>query len=307
MKVSKKSIIVLISFVFLYACGYSGGVINPTGMIAKEQLKLIIIALALMLSVVIPVIILVLYYSYKYSDKRKNIDDIYDPSWTYSHRLEILCWGIPIMIVMFLSYLCWTTTHDLDPYKRFESKNETLEVQVISLQWKWLFIYPKYNIATINELYAPIDSTIAFSMTADAPMNAMWIPQLGGMIYSMAGMSTKLHLVGNKIGVYDGLSASYSGLGFSNMKFKAHIVSLEDFQNWVTKLKSQGKVLTKSEYEKLLEDRDESGNKIMLFSSIEGNLFTDVINKYMMIPEGLNTRMPMPHGDHGAHSHHGHH
>ncbi|MGP1932285.1 MAG: ubiquinol oxidase subunit II, partial [Arsenophonus sp. ET-DL12-MAG3] len=186
---------------------------NPKGSISVEQKKLILIALCLMLSIVIPVIFMTIIFSRKYrlNNKKKST---YWPDWAYSSKIELACWTVPIIIITILAVITWKTTHQLDPYKPLESDKKPITIQVISTDWKWIYIYPEKNIATVNEIAIPIGVPINFKVTAESVMNSFFIPALGSQIYAMAGMQTKLSLIANEPGIYKGFSSSYSGHGF---------------------------------------------------------------------------------------------
>lgn len=194
---------------------------NPKGAIGVEQRTLIITAIALMLIVVIPVIFMAFAFAWKY--RASNKDAKYSPNWSHSNKIEAVVWTIPIIIIAILGTITWKTTHELDPFKPIVTDKKPMTIEVVSLDWKWLFIYPEQGIATVNELAFPKDVPVEFKITSNSVMNSFFIPQLGGQIYAMAGMQTKLHLIGNEAGKYDGISSSFSGRGFSGMLSLIHI------------------------------------------------------------------------------------
>ena len=198
--------------------GCQGGVLDPKGQVGIEEKQLIIVATLLMLLVVIPVIVLTLYFAWKYREGR---DEIYEPKWSHSTKIEAVCWGVPIVIVIILGVITWKSTHALDPYKPLDHEKDHITVEVLSMNWKWLFIYPEQGIATVNELAFPANVPVEFKISSEGTMNSFFIPQLGSQIYSMAGMVTKLHLIANEPGTFDGISANYSGAGFTGMNFDA--------------------------------------------------------------------------------------
>ena len=195
-------------------------VLNPVGEIAAQEKSLISTAVLLMLIVVVPVIIMVFLFAWKY--RASSTKAKYTPNWAHNTWLEIVWWGIPSSIIIALATITWITTHKLDPYRPLDSKEKPVEIQVVALDWKWLFFYPEYNIATVNHIQIPVGRPINFRITADAPMNSFMIPQLGGQIYAMQGMETKIHLIAEKPGEFDGYSSNYSGHGLSGMNFKVH-------------------------------------------------------------------------------------
>lgn len=202
-------------------------VLQPSGSIAEAQRDLFLIALIIMSLVAVPVFLLLFYIAWRYRASNKKA--VYRPNWDSSRLLETIWWGIPILIVVVLSVMTWRSSHELDPFRPIASPEESLQVQVVSLQWKWLFIYPTYGVASVNELVIPVNTPIAFEIAADSPMNSFWIPALGGQIYAMNGMKTALHLEANKIGEFRGLSSNISGEGFADMKFVVRSVSDESF------------------------------------------------------------------------------
>ncbi|MEM6509603.1 MAG: ubiquinol oxidase subunit II, partial [Pseudomonadota bacterium] len=230
--------------------GCKGGVLDPKGQIGVDEKYLIIVATVLMLIVVIPVIAMTIYFAWKYRDGRDQ--EIYAPKWAHSNKIEAVVWTIPIIIVAILGVITWQSTQQLDPYKPLEGKGKHLTVEVVSLNWKWLFIYPEQGIATVNELVFPANVPVQYKITSESTMNSFFIPQLGSQIYSMAGMETKLHLIADEPGTFKGFSANYSGAGFTGMKFDAIATATEaDFDAWVNKVKNTGSALTKQSYVEL--------------------------------------------------------
>lgn len=257
--------------------GCSGGILDPKGQVGADEKSLIITATLLMLLVVVPVIAMTLGFAWKY--RASNESATYTPKWAHSGRIEAVVWIIPIIIVSVLAYITWESTHKLDPYRPLDSAVKPIEVQVVALDWKWLFVYPQLNIATVNQLAFPANTPVNFKITSDAAMNSFFIPQLGGQIYAMAGHQTKLHLIANEAGSYDGMSANYSGAGFSGMKFKALAMhSQTEFDNWVQQVRA-GKPLDAANYASLLK-RSEN-HPVQYFSSVAPGLFYGVLNKYM--------------------------
>ncbi|HJU49761.1 MAG TPA: ubiquinol oxidase subunit II, partial [Pseudogulbenkiania sp.] len=260
--------------------GCQGGILDPKGQVAADEKSLIITATVLMLLVVVPVILMTLGFAWKYRASNKSAT--YDPKWSHSGKIEAVVWTIPIIIVSFLAVLSWNTTHKLDPYRPLDSDKKPINIQAISLDWKWLFIYPDLGIATVNQIAFPSNTPVNFKITSDAAMNSFFIPQLGGQIYAMAGMQTKLHLIANEAGTYDGMSANYSGGGFSDMKFKAIATTTpEEFDTWVKKVRaaSASKSLDAAAYQQLLKPSER--NPVEYFSSITPSLFYGVLNKYV--------------------------
>lgn len=257
--------------------GCQGGVLDPKGQVGIEEKQLIIVATLLMLLVVIPVIFMTLYFAWKYREGR---DEIYEPNWSHSTKIETVVWSIPIIIIIILAVITWKSTHALSPYKPIEHEKEHIKVEVLSMNWKWVFIYPELGIATVNELVFPADTPLAFSISSEGTMNSFFIPQLGSQIYAMAGMVTKLHLIANEPGTFDGISANYSGGGFSGMKFNAIATPTEaDFDAWVAGVRASGPVLDQAAYDELA--KDSKNNPVEYFGSIKPGIFMDNVTKFM--------------------------
>ncbi|AUH52516.1 ubiquinol oxidase subunit II [Chromobacterium sp. ATCC 53434] len=258
--------------------GCQGGILDPKGPVAADQKSLIITATALMLLVVIPVIVMTLFFAWKY--RASNTDAAYEPKWSHSTKIEIVVWLIPCIIIAFLATLTWKSTHKLDPYRPLDSAVKPIQVQVVALNWKWLFIYPEQQIASVNELVFPSNVPVSFKITSDAAMNAFFIPQLGGQIYAMAGMQTQLHLMAEEPGTYKGFSSNYSGAGFSGMKFNAIATKTPaEFDAWVAKVKASGKTLDAPSYLQLLKPSE--NNPVNYYASTTPYLFEAVVHKYM--------------------------
>ncbi|PPI86332.1 ubiquinol oxidase subunit II [Candidatus Pantoea edessiphila] len=260
--------------------GCESAVLNPKGQIALQQRSLILIAFCLMLIVVIPAIVMTILFAWKY--RESNINATYSPDWSHSNKIEIIVWTVPIIIVLFLSVLSWKSTHELEPSKPIVSTIKPIEIDVIALDWKWLFIYPKQNLATINQIAFPVNTPINFKITSNSVMNSFFIPQLGSQIYAMAGMETKLNLIANEPGVYNGISANFSGPGFSDMKFKTIVTkNNEDFAKWITKVKkSNNKLDNMNIFESIALPSE--NNPVKYFSVIDPDLFLHVIDKFKM-------------------------
>jgi len=258
--------------------GCQGGILDPKGQVAADEKSLIITATVLMLLVVIPVIVMTFLFAWKY--RASNKDAIYTPKWSHSNKIEAVVWIIPIIIVSCLAVVTWNTTHKLDPYRPLDSDKKPINVQVVAMNWKWLFIYPDLNIATVNQLAFPKNVPVNFRITSDAAMNSFFIPQLGGQIYAMAGMETKLHLIANEAGTYKGMSSNYSGAGFSGMKFNAIATETpEQFDAWVQKVRAAGKSLNADAYLALAKPSE--NNPVAFYNMPEPRLFDAVLHKYM--------------------------
>ena len=282
----KKYLLLVISFVTIVAVFFTLiishhndiAVLSPAGKIAGHQRDLLIFASALSLLVIIPVFTLIFYIAWKY--RASNTKAQYSPKWDHSHKLEFIWWAIPIVLILVLAIVTWKSSHDLDPYKPLASHKKPLTVQVVALDWKWLFIYPEQNIATVNYLAIPEQTPINFQITADAPMNSFWIPKLGGQVYAMAGMQTKLHLIANDVGTYQGASSNLSGEGFADMKFTVKSMNEGDFGAWINNTRHSTQILDAITYAKLAEPSKK--NPVSHYSSVTPGLYDTVIMKYMM-------------------------
>ena len=251
-------------------------VLNPKGWIALEEQRLIHISTWLMLIVVIPVVFLTLFFAWKYRASRKR--EKYDPDWDQSHLLECIWWGIPCAIIFVLGVITWKKCHELDPFEPIVTGVKPLKIQVIALQWKWLFLYPEYDIASVSYLRFPEKTPLYFDITSDAPMNSFWIPDLGGQIYAMAGMNTKLHLIADRVGIFKGASANLSGKGFSGMTFVAEATSEEDFEAWVKKVKRSSPSLHFEDYLSLAKPSENVPAASFVLK--EPDLYRRIVMKY---------------------------
>ncbi|WMY95897.1 MAG: ubiquinol oxidase subunit II [Arsenophonus sp.] len=275
----KKSIqIISLITVFFILTGCNMTLMDPKGAISIEQKKLIITSLTLMLIIVIPVIFMTIFFAIKYRENNKYA--IYRPNWEKSNKIELFCWAIPIIIIFTLAIITWDTTHKLDPYKPLINKNNPITIQVIASDWKWIFIYPEKNIATINEIAFPINTPITFKVTSASVMNSFFIPALGSQIYAMAGMQSKLHLIANQAGIYKGFSSSYSGHGFSDMKFNViATVNTKSFEKWIEKAKKSKKNINNiSQFNELI--KPSYNVAVTYFSSVKANLYEDIISQF---------------------------
>ena len=273
--------------------GCSLELMDPKGAVGHQEKQLILIALALMLLVVIPVIVLTLYFAWRY--RASNTKATYAPKWAHSTAIEVVVWTIPCLIVVTLGGLIWRSTHALDPYRPIEADRAPLNVDVVALNWKWLFVYPDLGVASVNELVMPVDTPVAFRLTSESIMNSFFIPQLGSQVYTMAGMETKLHLIADTNGDYTGMSASYSGPGFSDMVFPAKVRSEADFQSWVDQVHGSPLNLDAATLKEL--EKPTNGAPVTHYSSVEDGLFDSVVNRYHAMPAGS---MSMNHTEHAA-------
>ena len=261
----------------LMLSGCSWDLMNPSGSIGVQTRNLIVLATAVMLLVVVPVIILTLVFAWRYRESNTKAE--YAPRWAHSTKIEVVVWGIPIVIVVMLAVIIWDTTHKLDPFRPLESKVAPLEVDVVALDWKWLFIYPQYGVASLNELPIPVGTPINFRITAESTMNALFIPRLGSMVYAMSGMQTKLHLIADETGVFEGRSAAYSGAGFSDMHFRTIATSRAEFDAWIARARLSGNTLDETAYRKL--EQPSSKDPVTVYAAVSPRLFQGVVDQYM--------------------------
>lgn len=276
----KSIILILLAFgcaLFLSGCD-NMVVFHPKGAVALEERNLIIIAVLLMLIVVIPVILLTFIFAWKY--RASNTKATYTPEWHHSTTLEFVWWGVPIIICSILGTIIWETSHSLDPYRPLTSDIKPVDIEAVALDWKWLFIYPDQNIATVNYIQLPVNTPVNFRITSDAPMNSLWIPALAGQIYAMSGMQTQLHMIANQTGEYKGLSSNFSGPGFSGMQFIVKVTDENDFDQWVNMVKGQPNSLNDAIYTELAKPSE--NNPVAYYSSVQGDLFKMIMMKYMM-------------------------
>lgn len=257
-------------------------VLNPRGIIATKEYHLLVFGTILSLLIIVPVFIMTFVIVRKY--RVTNNPTKYSPDWDHDRKLETIWWGVPLLIIMVIAVVTVQSSHDLDPFNPISSTisdKQPLKVQVVALQWKWLFIYPDQGVASVNYLQFPADTPIDFEITADSPMNSFWIPQLGGQIYAMSGMSTQLHLMADKPGEFRGVSANLSGDGFAGMDFKVRSVPNNEFADWVQNIKHSAPSLSSDSYDKLARP---SKNNPPTFYNFGGNgtsIYDTVVEKYM--------------------------
>jgi len=250
---------------------------DPKGPIGESERYVIIAAMVLMAIVVIPVFVMAFWFPLKY--RASNTASTYMPKWSYSAKIDFFMWAVPIAIVTVLAILAWTRTHSLDPYKPIQSAGKPITIEAVSLDWKWLFIYPEQNIAVVNQITFPVNVPLSFKITSDTVMTSFFIPQLGSQIYAMGGMQTKLHLLADKPGTYTGQNNQISGRGYADMHFKANAVSGEEFQSWVEKIRQSKELLDLDRYEKLAQPSD-GYHPVTYFSAVEPGLFVYIMRKF---------------------------
>jgi cytochrome o ubiquinol oxidase subunit 2 len=225
------------------------GVLDPQGPVDAAERLILFDSMAIMLAIVAPTIVAILAFAWWF--RAGNRRATYRPTWAFSGQLELLVWSIPLLVVTFLGGIAWFGSHDLDPYKPLPSSRRPVEVDVVSLDWKWLFLYHDAGVATVNQLVIPTGVPVHFRLTSSGVMNSFFVPELGSQIYTMAGMTTQLSLQADRAGVYRGLSAQFSGDGFSDMHFQVHALEPAAYSHWVAQARSSGPVLDQVAYASL--------------------------------------------------------
>jgi cytochrome o ubiquinol oxidase subunit 2 len=265
-------------------CACHAVVLNPSGDVAQQQRDLLVYSTVLMLIVIVPVMVMTALFAWRY--RQSNSAARYEPEWDHSIHLELVIWAAPLLIIIGLGGLTWVGTHLLDPYRSLsrikpgesmEYAARPLQVDVVALDWKWLFIYPEYGIATVNELAAPLDRPIEFRITASSVMNSLFIPALAGQIYAMPGMETRLHAVANSAGDYQGFSANYSGAGFSGMHFVFRALADRDFAQWLARRRAGGGSLRRSDYLRL--EQPSENEPVHGFAAVDPSLYRAILNR----------------------------
>ena len=265
----------LVVLFWLLIDGKQIDVLQPSGEVAVAQRDLLVFATALSLLVVLPVFGLLGFFAIRYRSGNKKAT--YRPEWGENRILEALWWGIPIVIIAILGTTIYQTSHSLDPYKKL-SGGEPLEVQVVALRWKWLFIYPEQKVATLNHLPLPLDRPVTFAMTADAPMSAFWIPALGSQIYAMNGMESQLNLKATELGTYTGYTTNINGEGYAKMTFQSDVMTQADFDTWSVTAASSDSSMNMKQYETLSEP--ESITDRRTYRLANAKLFSLIMQKY---------------------------
>jgi len=263
------------------------GVLDPQGPIGGSEKIILLDSLAIMLAIAAPVIVVTLTFAWWF--RASNLKARYLPDWSYSGRLELMVWSVPLMVILFLGGIGWIGAHDLDPDKPIASRAKPLEVQVISLDWKWLFIYPDQGVASVNQLVIPVDVPVHFSLTSASVMNSFFVPQLGSQIYAMAGMTTRLNLEADRPGTYPGISAQFSGAGFSDMQFTVAAVAPGRFSTWVSAAKTGGAMLDAATYSRLA--KPSQANPVATYGRVTPQLFETIVG---LSAPGTIAAHPMP-------------
>ena len=278
----------LLALAPLGGCAFD--LLQPVGDVGRQERTLILAALGLMLLVVVPVIALTLWFGWKY--RASNARAVYAPTWAHSTRIEVVVWAVPCVIVAILGAMIWRTTQVLDPYRPLESGVKPVRVQVVALNWKWLFIYPDYGVATIDELAIPAGTPIDFELTAESLMNSFFIPRLGSQVYAMAGMRTQLHLVADTPGTYHGMSAAFSGEGFSDMRFDTVAMSPPAFEAWMRGAKRSPQAMDARRYRAV--SLPATRGVPAIYAGVEPDLFDGIVDRFMRQPGAADVcRVPV--------------
>lgn len=254
--------------------GCTGGILDPQGPVGISDATILMDALLIMLVIVIPTILLAFWMAWRYRASRPSAAADYMPDWSYSGKIEAVVWAIPILVIMFLGGVIWIGSYELDPFRPLPSKEKPVEVQVVALDWKWLFIYPDEGVAAVNQLIVPAGAPVHFSITSASVFNVFFIPQLGSMIYAMPGMTSQLYLQADHPATLFGESAQFSGDGFSDMNFQVHSVSRAEFASWLARARASGPALTRASYAPL--SRQSHNVRPYTYRSVDRTLFADI-------------------------------
>lgn len=271
-------IVGLVLVITLLLQGTDVRLFSPKGLIASEQQRLMIVSIAIMLTIAIPTLAVLYFFAWKY--RETNPKATYDARTPRSKWFVFSMWAVPTAYMLVLASIMWPASHRLAPQKSVAADNKPLVIQVIAMRWKWLFIYPEQNIATVNYVQIPVNTPVQFELTADeTPMSSFWIPHLGGQLYAMTGHVNRLNLMAETPGDYPGSSAEINGAGFAGMKFTARVSSLQNFGLWVQEVKQSSATLDEVEYENLL--KPSKSNPSALYAQTKADLYTTVLNKYV--------------------------
>jgi cytochrome o ubiquinol oxidase subunit 2 len=262
--------------------GCHTAVLSPAGPIGSGDRIILLDALAIMLAIVVPTILAILVFAWWF--RASNTRARHLPTFSYSGRLELIVWSIPALVVFFLGGIAWIGSHLLDPARPLSSATKPLEIQVVSLDWKWLFIYPEQGVASVNHLVAPAGVPLHFQITSASVFNVFFVPRLGSEIYAMYGMTSQLNLQADRPGIYPGLSAHFSGDGFSDMAFDLQAVTPEQFSTWVAATSASGPVLDEAAYRHLLKQSENV--KAYTYRAVRRDLFTDIVSQRLPAGEG---------------------
>jgi cytochrome o ubiquinol oxidase subunit II len=253
--------------------GCSSGVLDPHGPIGGAERTILFNATVIMLAVVVPVIICTVLFAWWFRAGNRRARRM--PDWSYAGRIEFVIWAIPVLVILFLGGIAWLGSHDLDPQAPLAGSAPPIDIEVVSLEWKWLFIYPDLGIASVNRLVVPVGAPLRFRLTSSGVMNSFFIPQLGSQIYTMAGMATQLNLRATDPGSFEGLSAQFSGEGFSDMRFEVTAVPPQAFAQWLAETRAHGGSLDADRYAELV--RPSKKDPPVTFGSVSSGLFKAIL------------------------------
>ena len=259
----------------LLLAGCQSALLDPRGPVGRAEKTILLNSLAIMLAIIVPTIIATLAFAWWFRASNKRAT--YLPDWEFSGRIELVVWSIPLMVILLLGGVTWIGSYDLDPARPLDSDVEPISIQVVSLDWKWLFIYPDQRIALVNELVVPAGVPLHFTLTSASVMNTFFVPQLGSMIYTMNGHATQLHLQADEPGTFHGLSGHFSGDGFSDMNFKVRALPADQFDAWVASTRGAGRALDTAGYTKLMQQSVEPNP--LLFGAVEDGLFHRIVHQ----------------------------
>lgn len=265
--------IICAAFASPLIAGCDRGILDPVGPVGQAEKMILVNSTAIMLAIIIPTMIATIAIAWWF--RRGNKKATYLPDWEYSGAIELVVWGIPVLTIMLLAGITWIGSHDLEPSKPLASAKPPLKVEVVSLDWKWLFIYPDQGIATVNQLVVPAETPVSYRLTSATVWNVFFVPQFGTMIYAMPRMTTQLNLQADRQGVYDGLSAHFSGDGFPGMQFKAHVLPADQFEMWAQSARGRGGSLDTRTYAELT--KPSSYVKPMTYGAVTPGLFDAIV------------------------------
>jgi cytochrome o ubiquinol oxidase subunit 2 len=253
--------------------GCENSLFDPKGPVAAAQSIILVDAMVIMLAIIGPTMVATLVFAWWY--RASNTKALYRPNWAFSGRIELVVWTVPLLTITFLSGICWIGSHQLDPATPLASDRKPLEVQVVSLDWKWLFIYPEQNVAAVNQLVVPAGVPVHLRLTSGSVWNAFFVPRIGSMIYTMKGMATQLHLMADAEGSFHGLSAQFSGDGFSDMRFEMRSTTQAAFDEWISTARGSGPALDQDAYAELA--RQSTANPPRTWSAVMPSLFEQIV------------------------------
>ena len=293
---NKKQKATLGSVLVLFVLAVSGwflhthtlSVLQPAGPVGTKERNLIIFCVAISAVIVVPVFGMLIYIARRYHEDNHHGRDKYHPELDGNRKAEAIWWLVPTFIMIIISIVTWNSSYALDPFKKLASDRPTMHIQVVAMDWKWLFIYPEQRVASVNYVYVPVGTPVDFEITSDTVMTSFWVPQLGGQMYAMPGMSTHLNLEAAKIGQYNGVAANISGKGFADQKFTVAAVQADLFPQTIASLRASSNVLGQTEYAALTHPSTMSSPKY--YRSVTPGLYDTIMMKYMM-PMADNTHV----------------